>query len=204
MADVAAADDEKAQQKEFKEKFRTHKVAADTVDHYEALGLAHERYTATPQMIRTAYRKMSLQYHPDKMGHAEGDGEAGHAQYDDSVFKRIAKAYEVLSDPQKRREYDSQEDFDDRIPDGSVAQASEAEFFAVYTPVFDRNARFSIAKVIPRLGDMDTPMDEVDEFYRFWHGFQSWREFPLEDAYDPEEASSREERRWIERKNERR
>lgn len=48
----------------FGAKFKTHRVEADTVDHYEALGLAHARWTATAQEVRQAFRKMSLTYHP--------------------------------------------------------------------------------------------------------------------------------------------
>lgn len=183
---ASAKDDEK----DFKDKFRKHKVAADTVDHYEVLGIAHLRWSATASQIRTAYRQMSLQYHPDKMP----DG-------DDSVFKRISRAYEVLSDPQRRKEYDSQDDtFDDRIP--SESDAEKNDFFELFTPVFDRNARFSVDKNVPRLGDMDTPFKEVERFYAFWNAFKSWREFPLDDKYDPEDASTREEKRWILRQNE--
>ena len=177
-------------EEDFKEKFRTHKVAADTVDHYEVLGIAHLRWTATPAQIRTAYRQMSLRYHPDKMENG-----------DDSVFKRIGKAYEVLGDPQRRREYDSQDDsFDDRVP--SEAEADRNDFFELFTPVFDRNARFSVDRNVPRLGDLSTPYADVERFYEFWDAFKSWREFPLDDKYDPNDASTREEKRWILRQNE--
>ena len=69
--------------KRFKEKFHTHKITADTVDHYEVLGLAHLRWEATEADIRKAYRKMSLQYHPDKLG-ASADPDH---PVDDSLFK---------------------------------------------------------------------------------------------------------------------
>ncbi|MEM8678370.1 MAG: J domain-containing protein [Planctomycetota bacterium] len=65
-------------------------------DLYEILGLTKE---ATDSEIRTAYRKLALQYHPDKN---EGDEEAA------KTFRKIAEAYEVLSDPEKRAAYDQQ------------------------------------------------------------------------------------------------
>ena len=51
--------------------------------------------TATPQEIKRAYRKLALQYHPDKAGPS---GEA--------KFKQINEAHAVLSDPQKKKLYD--------------------------------------------------------------------------------------------------
>jgi DnaJ-related protein SCJ1 len=52
---------------------------------------------ATESQIKKAYRKLSLKYHPDK---SKGDEEA------ESRFHEISRAYEVLSDPQKRQVYD--------------------------------------------------------------------------------------------------
>lgn len=59
---------------------------------YEALGLP-DRCSDTSQ-IKKAYRAKALQHHPDKQG---GDAE---------TFKSISAAYEVLSDPAKKQEYD--------------------------------------------------------------------------------------------------
>lgn len=63
-------------------------------DYYEVLGVAK---TATADEIKKAYRKKAIQYHPDKN---PGDKEA------EEKFKEAAEAYEVLSDPQKRQQYD--------------------------------------------------------------------------------------------------
>lgn len=63
-------------------------------DYYEVLGVDRN---ATQEEIKRAYRKLALQYHPDRN---PNDKEA------EARFKEIAEAYEVLSDPEKRRRYD--------------------------------------------------------------------------------------------------
>lgn len=63
-------------------------------DYYEVLGV--ER-SANDDALKKAYRKLAIQYHPDKN---PGDKEA------EEKFKEIAEAYDVLSDPQKRQRYD--------------------------------------------------------------------------------------------------
>mmetsp|Transcript_26822 Transcript_26822/g.104149 ORF Transcript_26822/g.104149 Transcript_26822/m.104149 type:complete len:282 (+) Transcript_26822:955-1800(+) len=54
---------------------------------------------------------------------------------------------------------------------------------------------------MPRLGDDETAYEEVDRFYDAWFRFKSWREFTLNQEYDPDQADCREERRWMERQN---
>jgi len=63
-------------------------------DYYGILGVARD---ATPEEIKRAYRKLAVQYHPDKN---PGNNEAA------EKFKEIGAAYEVLSDPQKRQMVD--------------------------------------------------------------------------------------------------
>ena len=61
------------------------------MDYYSILGVNRN---ASPDDIKKSYRKMSLKHHPDRKG---GDSE---------MFKKINEAYEILSDPQKKRQYD--------------------------------------------------------------------------------------------------
>lgn len=63
-------------------------------DFYQILGVSRE---ADPATIKKAYRKMAMKYHPDQN---PGDKEA------EEKFKEAARAYEVLSDPDKRARYD--------------------------------------------------------------------------------------------------
>jgi DnaJ-class molecular chaperone len=63
-------------------------------DYYSILGISK---SATDAEIKKAYRKLALQYHPDKN---KGD------KASEEKFKEVTKAYEVLSDPQKRQTYD--------------------------------------------------------------------------------------------------
>lgn len=73
--------------------------------------------------LREAYRKAALEHHPDKAGAGVADEGAKHAI--EERFKAIQDAYETLSDPAKRREFDSVDDFDDTLP----ADCAPADFF---------------------------------------------------------------------------
>jgi curved DNA-binding protein len=63
-------------------------------DYYKILGVSK---TATQDEIKKVFRKMAKKYHPDKN---PGDKSA------EAKFKEMSEAYEVLSDPEKRKKYD--------------------------------------------------------------------------------------------------
>jgi len=66
----------------------------DYKDYYQVLGVSRG---ASTEEIRKAYRKLAMQYHPDRNPDDKGAEER---------FKEINEAYQVLSDPQKRAHYD--------------------------------------------------------------------------------------------------
>ena len=61
---------------------------------YEILGLAED---ASPEDIKAAYRRLAREYHPDR---TKGD------KAKVAMFRQVAAAYELLSDPERRARYD--------------------------------------------------------------------------------------------------
>ena len=112
---------------------------------------------------------------------------------------KLKEAYDTLSDPEKRKKYDSTIVFDDSIPEDKVY--SQKDFFSTFGPVFLRNGIWSKKKPVPKLGDIQSPLQKVKLFYKFWHNFQSWRDFSVEGEYDLEEATSRFEKRQMLKEN---
>ena len=112
---------------------------------------------------------------------------------------KLKEAYDTLSDPEKRKKYDSTIVFDDSIPED--IPYNENNFFSTFGPVFLKNSIWSKKKPVPKLGDMNSPLQKVKLFYKFWHNFQSWRDFSVEGEYDLEEATSRFEKRQMLKEN---
>jgi curved DNA-binding protein len=64
-------------------------------DYYKILGLSNN---ASQDEIKKAYRKLAMQYHPDR--------NHGKEEWANEKFKEINEAFSVLGDPEKRRQYD--------------------------------------------------------------------------------------------------
>lgn len=106
-------------------------------DYYKILGIEHD---ASDEDIRKAYRKMSRKYHPDIAG----------AEFEDK-FKEVNTAYEVLSDPQKRRMVDM--GVDPLNPSSGAASSAAGAGFADMGDLFGQffSGSFGSQGPIPRV-----------------------------------------------------
>jgi hypothetical protein len=100
-------------------------------DPYSLLELDELRWRATAEDIRRSYRRLVLQHHPDKKASADKmmAEHAGEEEGGDEMFKAITDAFDLLSDPKRRREFDSLDDFDDTVP--TAADVAAVGFFHV-------------------------------------------------------------------------
>ena len=85
-------------------------------DYYEVLGVRRE---ATGEELKRAYRKLAMQYHPDRNN---GDKAA------EERFKEIGEAYAILSDPEKRQRYDAFGHAADGVPPDFGAFSFDSAF----------------------------------------------------------------------------
>lgn len=194
--------------------------------HYEVLGLKME---STPDEIRSAYKKLALQRHPDKLiqsGLSQSEATA--------AFQELVSAYEVLSDPKERAWYDSHRSqilFSDpksnsnpnsNFPDlfsyfsNTVYNGysdSGKGFYRVYADVFDRvyaneisfarklGLNLGLVKEAPVMGNLDSPYAQVTAFYSYWMGFCTVMDFCWVDQYDVMAGPNRKSRRLMEDEN---
>lgn len=83
-------------------------------DYYQILGVPR---TATTDEIKRAYRKLALEYHPDRAGKEA-----------EARFKEINEAYQVLSDPKKRAHYDQFGSLHEDLGRNGFGRASGIDF----------------------------------------------------------------------------
>lgn len=104
-------------------------------DYYQTLGV---KKGAPPEDVKKAYRKLAVKYHPDKN---PGNTEA------EEKFKEISEAYAVLSDPQKKAQYDqfgstgfhqrySQEDIFRNFDFGDIFQGTGVGTEDIFSRIF--------------------------------------------------------------------
>ena len=127
-------------------------------------------------------RKKVLKHHPDKKAGQVGDAN------DDAFLKCIQKAFEVLTNPERRRQFDSVDPYFELMQDDVPTQSQvtkhkhpEKFFFEGFAPVFEREARFSRKQPVPMLGAYEDKKETVEAFYDFWYNFDSWRSFEYLD-----------------------
>lgn len=162
-------------------------------DHYAVLGITRLRYRATEDQIKRAHRRKVLKHHPDKKAAAGGTE-------DDQFFKCIQKATEVLSDPVRRRQFDSVDEGAEVEPP-SKKDVQKGNFYKLWGKVFEAEGRFSNLQPVPKLGNDKSTKEEVEHFYNFWYNFDSWRSFEYLDEDVPDDGESRDQKRHVERKN---
>jgi curved DNA-binding protein len=94
-------------------------MATSVRDYYEVLGVPR---TASEQEIRSAFRRLARKHHPDM-----NPGDPGATER----FKEISEAYEVLSDPEKRKRYDALGPDWERYAAGPQPRGSRVEYRTV-------------------------------------------------------------------------
>ncbi|MED6145028.1 hypothetical protein PIB30_021176 [Stylosanthes scabra] len=192
--------------------------------HYEVLGIPRD---CTPEEIRSAYRRLALQRHPDKLVQSGISQSEATAQ-----FQELQHAYEVLSDPKERSWYDSHRSqilFSDpdalrnsSVPDlfsffsntvYSGYSDSAKGFYKVYSDVFDKIHANEInfvkklglgvdsVRQAPVMGNLDSPYEQVTAFYGYWLGFSTVMDFCWADEYDISAGPNRRSRRLMEEEN---
>ncbi|XP_024170002.1 DNAJ protein JJJ1 homolog [Rosa chinensis] len=195
--------------------------------HYEVLGVDRG---CTADEIKSAYRKLALQRHPDKLiptGVSQADANA--------QFQELGHAYEVLSDPKERAWYDSHRSqilFADpsaanSVPDSVIPNLfsffsttvfsgysdSGKGFYKVYADVFNKiySNELSFARKLglgidavreaPALGNLKSDYAQVTAFYGYWLGFCTVMDFCWVDQYDVMAGPNRKVRRLMEEDN---
>lgn len=112
-------------------------------DYYKILGVPSD---ATEEVIKKAYRKLALLYHPDKN---PGDKEA------EDRFKEIAEAYEVLGDEEKRNEFDNLRTFGNKKSNSYKSNYNNFDDFS-----FDDDFEASYKNKRKSYGDPDKLWEE--------------------------------------------
>lgn len=170
--------------------------------------------SATCEDVKRQWRKLAMIFHPDK---SAGVGKATH---DIEGLPDVSKmtpeelheqfllrhnAFEILVDPVTKKQYDSYSEFDDRLPtDHEISTASSEgldAFLKLCRPAFEKESRWCVKQPVPDIGDSETPIEKVKEFYKYWATYESWRDFANAGEFNLEEAQDREERKWMQKEN---
>ena len=191
--EISDEENEKEENKDYESHAK--KISIDDMikdDYYKVLGLDDLKWRATDEQVRSAYRKLALKYHPDKL--------AAPTPEDRQIFLKIQDAYDILGNIEKRRAY-FPFPFTSRYDSAGVelklpVYNTGDDFFECFSDAFTQYSRFSSIQPAyfisfplnhsPLLGSLDTPWEEVEAFYKFWREFKSWRVYSAFDEYNPE------------------
>jgi len=124
------------------------------MNYYELLSIKKD---ATQTEVRAAYRRLVQHHHPDRSGEENA-----------AEFRKIQEAYEVLSDPECRREYDRS--LSREIPVRTVSSSDIQEVYEV-TPGTRRRREWGIREIHPRSSLPDSFFMEIDDLLRRFFGF---------------------------------
>jgi molecular chaperone DnaJ len=123
-------------------------------DYYRILGVSKD---ASSDDIKKAFRKLAMEHHPDKGG-------------DEDRFKELNEAYEVLSDPDKRRSHDNPNPFNgggfSRNPFGTEGPPDVDDFFNIFSGFSRRNKPQRPDPNAPRRGQ-DIRLQHVTPMHLF-------------------------------------
>ncbi|CAK1555429.1 unnamed protein product [Leptosia nina] len=184
--------------------------------HYEILSISRD---ASASEIKKAYRKLALQWHPDK--NLENLQEAK------DQFQLIQNAYEVLSDPQERAWYDNHREQllkgagssynDDSLdvypyfsPSCYKGFGDDPQgFYTIYSEVFSKLASEEIdflddpedISKIPKFGNSMTSYEEVHEFYAYWMAYSTNKSYVWLDQYEISQGDNRRVIKLMEKEN---
>ncbi|KAB5540704.1 hypothetical protein DKX38_013678 [Salix brachista] len=195
--------------------------------HYEVLGLSRD---SSPEEIRSAYKKLALRRHPDKLVQSGLSQAEATAQ-----FQELVQAYEVLSDPKERAWYDSHRsqilfsnpNSGNSVPDSVIPNLfsffsntvysgytdSGRGFYKVYSDVFEKiysnevnfcrklGLGLDSVRDAPLIGNLQCDYAQVSAFYNYWLGFSTVMDFCWVDQYDVMAGQNRKSRRVMEEEN---
>jgi DnaJ family protein A protein 5 len=186
--------------------------------------------TCTIDEIKKQYKKLALQWHPDR--------NHGQEELATKNFKDLSGAYAVLSDPQERKWYDDHREAilkggdgtnngDDDDDDGGETinlwkyfnstcydgfGDDKNGFYEVYKSVFEEIERQELDHIsnsskgvgdthYPSFGSSISTSSEFLRFYAHWENFVSKMSFAWEDKYNVLDAANRQVRRAMEKEN---